>query len=90
MYTGLCNHNRIGFTEMSSWTALTWHIGIKTAFYSQKIFSDFYYEYIILRVIEEYLKKYSALKQATYVNHRYTNPNIFDLYIFGLKCCPHL
>ena len=30
--TELCNHNRIVFEEMSSWTASTWHIGMKTAF----------------------------------------------------------
>ena len=26
------NHNRIVLGEMSSWTALTWYIGLKTAF----------------------------------------------------------
>ena len=28
----LRNHNRIVFEEMTSWKALTWHKGIKTAF----------------------------------------------------------
>ena len=32
MPTVLCNHNRIVFEEMSSWTALTMHLGIKTTF----------------------------------------------------------
>ena len=31
-YTALRNHNRIVYKEMSSWTALTWYIGKKTAF----------------------------------------------------------
>ena len=56
---------------MSSWTALTWHIWIKTAFrpnISNKIFLNFYYEdFKILRVIGEnaYIKKYSTLQQGT-------------------------
>ena len=31
-YTGLCNHNRIVFKEMSSWTALLVHLGMKKTF----------------------------------------------------------
>ena len=30
-HTELHNKNRIVFEGMSSWTALTWHIGMKTA-----------------------------------------------------------
>ena len=43
--TVLCNHDRI-VEEMSSWTALIWHIGMETAFETKyiKSNSDFYYE----------------------------------------------
>ena len=34
-YTALRNHNRIVFEEMSSWTALTMHLGMKTTFYTK-------------------------------------------------------
>ena len=37
IYTALRNHNRIIYYEMSSWTALTRHIGMKTAFYTKHI-----------------------------------------------------
>ena len=30
--TGLCNHKQIVFEELSCWTALKRHIGVKTAF----------------------------------------------------------
>ena len=50
---------------MSSWTALTWHIGIKTAFVTnlskENIFELLLCRFKILRVIDEnaYLKKYN-------------------------------
>ena len=47
VYTGLCNHKRIFFNEMSSWTALTTHLGMKTILdqiYIKQICSDFYYD----------------------------------------------
>ena len=34
---GFCNHNRVVFEEMSSWTALTVHRGIKTTFQTKYI-----------------------------------------------------
>ena len=30
--TALRNHNRIVFEELSSWTDITWYVGLKTAF----------------------------------------------------------
>ena len=36
--TALRNHNRIVFEEMSSWTALTMHLGMKTTFKTKYIF----------------------------------------------------
>ena len=30
--TALSNYNRTFFKEMTSWTALSWYIGMKTAF----------------------------------------------------------
>ena len=32
IHTALRNHNRTVFEEMTSWTALTWYIGMKTEF----------------------------------------------------------
>ena len=32
-YSAFRNHNRIIFEEMSSWTALTWNLGMKATFY---------------------------------------------------------
>ena len=46
--TALQNHNRIVYEEMSSWTSLTWYIGMKTEFLrlnlSMQKCSDFYYD----------------------------------------------
>ena len=45
VYTGLCSHKRLFFYEMSSWTALTTHLGMKTIVdqkYIKQICSDFY------------------------------------------------
>ena len=47
--TSLCNHNRIAFEEMSSWTGLTWHIGI----YRQQvnIYNKIYQkQYLIMKI----------------------------------------
>ena len=36
-YTGLCNHNRIVFEEMSSWTALRMDLGMEPTFKTKYI-----------------------------------------------------
>ena len=54
------------FADISSWTALTWFIGIKTAFKTTNIKSESFVIFIIkilnLRVFGEnaYIKKYST------------------------------
>ena len=55
LYTALCNHNRIAFEEMSSWTANMDEDIILDQIHEKQIFSKFE----ILRVIKEnaYLKK---------------------------------
>ena len=58
-------------SEMSSWKALTWHTGMKTAFDTKNMKSKYFGLLIIkilyLRVIEEnaYLMKYSTYQQGT-------------------------
>ena len=70
--TVLRNHNRIVFEEMSSWTELTWYIGMKTAFQTKymniNIFGLVLRRFKIFRIIEEnaYLKKYSTLQQRAH------------------------
>ena len=67
----LCNHNRIVFKERAFWTALTWHIRMKIAFFTKdmirKYFRFFFMMIKILRVIKEktFLKKYSTSQQGT-------------------------
>ena len=45
--TALRNHNQLVFKEMSSWTALTCHIGMKTAFYTKNIRSKHFWTFIM-------------------------------------------
>ena len=46
--TALSNHNRIVYQEMSSWTALTWYIGIKTAFKTKHVKSKCVWIFIMM------------------------------------------
>ena len=41
---------RYSLLEMTSWTALTWHIGIKTAFYTKNIKSK-YFGIFIMKIL---------------------------------------
>ena len=40
-------HYRIVFEEMSSWTALLWHLGMKTVFYSKYIKTKYFRTFIL-------------------------------------------
>ena len=46
--TALRNHNRTVFKEMTSWTALTWYIGLKTAFYTKHIKRKYFRIFIMM------------------------------------------
>ena len=39
--TALNNHMRVIFEEMSSWTALTMYLGMKTTFYTKYIYRKY-------------------------------------------------
>ena len=43
----LQGYNRIVLKEMSSWTALTWHIGMMTAFYTKYIQGKYFRNFIM-------------------------------------------
>ena len=92
-----CNLNRIVIKELSFWTALTWTIGMETAFqtkikentyikkYSTRLQVTHKIGFLVLLQCK-YLFSYNAMKVQ---NHHYKKPIIFAKYIFGLKRCLH-
>ena len=46
--TALCNHNRVVFKGMSSWTALTMHLGMQTTFQSKYMKSKYVRIFIMM------------------------------------------
>ena len=90
-----CNQMGSVFAEMSSWTALTRHLGMKTAFYTKyikviKFFKIFILMFFILHnkyenVCAVFLYTCISCNHLQFLNLHNKDPKIFALYIFCLN-----
>ena len=50
-YTVWCNQMETVFAQMSSWTALTWHLRLKTAFYTKFMKRKYFHSILLCKVV---------------------------------------
>ena len=81
--TALCDHNQTVFEEMTSWTALTWHIGMTIVFKTEHMKGKYFWTYYEDFKLHEWCISKEKQHSTSYVKNSY----ILVLMLFLMLVC---